>query len=105
MKLLELSHWFRGHAGDVVEAFSSYRDAEVGYRMARRELDSLFGATADSIVPLVRQLAQGRPISEYDHEGHMTLYTKLIYAKATAKEVGQLDQLDRGDPARAVKQF
>ena len=97
MKLLEMMHWFAGNAGDVVDCYAASRDSDLAYATVRSELDSLYGATSDSVVPLIRQLASGKAISEFDHDGHLTLYTKLIFAEATAREVGQMDQLNRRD--------
>ena len=62
--------------------------------MARSQLDSLFGATCNSIIPLVCQIAQGKPISEYDLDRHLSLFTKMISTESTS-EISQLDQLDR----------
>ena len=97
MKLLEMMHWFAGNAGDVVDCYAASRDSDLAYATVRSELDSLYGATSDSVVPLIRQLASGKAISEFDHDGHLTLYTRLIFAEATAREVGQMDQLNRRD--------
>ena len=95
-RLLELSFWFGGHAGEVVECYAAHRDANVAYA-TRSQLDSLFGATCDSVVPLVRQIASDRPIGEYDLDGHLGLFTKMIKAEAMAAEIGQMDQLHRRD--------
>ena len=97
MKLLEMAHWFSGNAADLVDSFSANKNAEEAYAKARSQLDTLYGSTCDSILPLVRQISMGKPIAESDLEGHVTLLTKLITAESTASEIGQLDQLDRRD--------
>ena len=94
MKILELAHWFSGNAAEVVDSFSAHEDAALAYATVRSQLDSMYGQTCDSVLPLVRQIANGKPISEYDLEGHVTLLTKMITAESTASQVGQLDQLD-----------
>ena len=96
-KLLELSFWFGGHAGEMVDCYAAHRDADVAYPTARSPLDLLFDATCDSVVPFVRQIASGRPIGEYDLDGHLGLFTKIIKAEAMAEEIGQMDQLHRRD--------
>ena len=66
MKLLEMAHWFSDNAADVVDSFSANKDAELAYATARSQLDSLFGSTCDSVLPLVRQISMGKPIAESD---------------------------------------
>ena len=66
MKLLEMAHWFSGNAADVVDSFSANKDAELAYATARSQLDSPFGSTCDSVLPLVRQISMGKPIAESD---------------------------------------
>ena len=51
MKLLEMSHWFSGNAGGVVDCYLAHKDAGIGYATARSQLDALYGATCDSVVP------------------------------------------------------
>ena len=97
MKVLKLQYWFAGHAGEVVECYASYRDAELGYATARSQLDALFGGNCDSVVPLIRQISQGKQIAEGDYDGHMMLFTSLIKAEATAKQINQEEQLNRRD--------
>ena len=97
MKILELAHWFSGNAAEVIDSFSAHEDAAFAYAAVRSQLDSLYGQTWHSVLPLVRQIANGKPIAEYDLEGHVTLLTKMITAESTASQVGQLDQLDRRD--------
>ena len=97
MKILELAHWFSGNAAEVVDSFAAHPDARMAYATLRSQLDSMYGQTYDSVLPLVRQIAMGKPISEHDLEGHVTLLTKMITAESTASEIGQLDQLDRRD--------
>ena len=94
MKLLEMAHWFLGNAADVVDSFLANKDAELAYATARSQLDSLFGSTCDSVLPLVRQISMGKPIAESDLEGHVTLLTKMITAESTASEIDQLDRRD-----------
>ena len=97
MKLLEMPHWFAGTAGRLVECYMANRDPEDAYAKARSQLDDLFGATCDSVTPLVRQMATGKPIAENDYEAHCVLFTDCVAAEATATEIGQLLQLDRRD--------
>ena len=97
MKLLEMSHWFSGNAAEVVDCYSAHKDAAVAYVTARSQLDALYGATFESVVPLVRQITMGKPVAESDLDGHVTLLTKRISAESTASEIDQLDQLDRRD--------
>ena len=49
------------------------------------------------MVTLVRQIATGKPIGEYDLDGHLGLFTKILKAEAMAAEIGQMDQLHRRD--------
>ena len=74
-----------------------YRDTELGYATARSQLDALFGGNCDSVVPLIHQISQGKQIAEGDYDGHMTLFTSLIKAEATAKQIDQVEQLNRRD--------
>ena len=97
MKLLEMPHWFTGIAGKLVECYMANRDPDEAYATARSQLDALFGATCDSVIPLVRQMATGKPIAENDYEAHCVLFTDCVAAEATATEIGQLLQLDRRD--------
>ena len=97
MKILELAHWFSGNALEVIDSFSAHENAALAYATVRSQLNSMYGQTCDSVLPLVRQIANGMPISENDLEGHVTLLTKMITAESTAYQVGQLDQLDRRD--------
>ena len=53
LKLLKMFHWFEGTAGEIVQCYLANRDADVAYAKARSQLDSLFGATCDFVVPLV----------------------------------------------------
>ena len=78
MKLLKMAHWFAGNAARVVDSFSAYRDAILAHATIRSQLDSMYGQTCDSVLPLVRQIAMGKPITKYDLEGHVTLLTKMI---------------------------
>ena len=94
MKLLEMSHWFSGNAGEVVDCYSAHKDAGIGYVTARLQLDAIYSATCDSVLPLVRQIAMGKPVSEFDLNGHVKLFTKMISAEWTASKIGQLKQLD-----------
>ena len=80
----------------MVDCYSAHKDAAVGYATARSQLDALYGATCDSVVPLVRQIAMGKLVAESDLDGHVTLLTK-ISAESTASKIGRLDQLDRRD--------
>ena len=91
-KLLELSHWFSGHAGEVVECYAAHRDPDVAYATARSQLDSLFGASCDSVVPLVQKIASGRLIRRYNLDGHLTLFTRMLKAEEMATEIGQIDK-------------
>ena len=97
MKVLELLHGFDGHTGEVVECYASYQDADMGYMLARSQLDALFGANCDSVVPLIRQISNGKQIAEQDYDGHMSLFTNLIKAEATAKQINQEEQLNPRD--------
>ena len=53
LKLLEMVYWFEGTAGEIVQCYLANRDDNVAYAKARSQLDSLFGATCDFVVPLV----------------------------------------------------
>ena len=64
LKLLEMVQWLEGTAGEIVQCYLANRDADVAYAKARSQLDSLFGATCDSVVPLVHQISVGKSIAE-----------------------------------------
>ena len=81
----------------MVDCYSAHKDGAIEYGTARSQLDALYGATCDSVVPLVRQIAMGKPVAESDLDGHVTLLTKMISAESTVSQIGQLDQLDRRD--------
>ena len=77
----------------MVDCYSAHKDAAVAYATARSQLDALHGATCDSVVPLVRQIAMGKLVAESDLDGLVTLLTKMISAESTASEIGQLDHI------------
>ena len=96
-RIQELILWFEQPILGMIESFSTYKDASKAYAEARKELDKIFGASSDSVVPLIRQLTSGAAIPEADHAAHLELYTQLICAEATAIALGQRDLLDRFD--------
>ena len=94
-KLNELVHWFDGNPGEIISCFAINPDADMGFSLALSYLDSLFGSTSDSLIPLIRQLTAGNRIGEMDYDGHITLFTKMIQAETMAASIGQFSQLDR----------
>ena len=66
---------FKWPIADVVDSFSANKEAALAYATARSQLDSLFGSTCDSVLPLVQKILMGKPVAEYDLEGHVTLLT------------------------------
>ena len=57
----------------------------------------LYGGNSDSIVPLTKQLAQGKSIGENDLEGHLYFFAKWLTAETVAEQQGQRSQLDKRD--------
>ena len=96
-KLNELAQWFGGSAGEIVAAYVPQQDAETAYPTCLSRLEQLYGGNADSIVPLTKQLAQGKAIGENDLECHLFFFAKLLSAETVAIQQGQRDQLDKRD--------
>ena len=55
----------------------------------------MFGASSDSVVPLIRQLLAGSAVKEEDHPAHLLLYSLLVIAYMTATSLGQRHLLNR----------
>ena len=93
----ELFHWFEGSAAAMIDSFASLPDAKQAYKSARDELKNVFGASSDSVVPLIRELLAGNAVKEDDHQAHLLLYSQLVTADTTATSLGQRNLLDRFD--------
>ena len=96
-RLIELFHWFEGSAATMIDSFAALPDAVDAYARAREELDKVFGASSDSVVPLIRVLLAGNAAKEDDHPAHLLLYSQLVTADTTATALGQRHLLDRFD--------
>ena len=96
-RLFELFHWFEGSAAAMIDSFASLPDAKQAYKSARAELENVFGASSDSVVPLIRELLAGDAVKEDDHQAHLLLYSQLVTADTTATSLGQRNLLDRFD--------
>ena len=96
-KLTELAQWFGGSAGEIIAAHVPQPDAETAYPTCLSRLEPLYGGNADSIVPLTKQLAQGKAIGENNLESHLYFFAKLLTAETVATQQGQRDQLDKRD--------
>ena len=96
-RLFELFHWFEGSAAAMIDSFASLPDAKHAYRSARAELKNVFGASSDSVVPLIRELLAGNAVKEDDHQAYLLLYSQLVTADTTATSLGQRNLLDRFD--------
>ena len=96
-RLFELAHWFEGSVSAMIETYASFPDASAAYQQVRAELDKVFGARCDSVVPIIRQLSSGSVIKDGDHAAHLELFTQLVSADATATTLKQRQLLDRFD--------
>ena len=96
-RLFELAHWFKGSVSAMIETYASFPDASAAYQQVRAELDKVFGARCDSVVPIIRQLSSGSVIKDGDHAAHLELFTQLVSADATATTLKQRQLLDRFD--------
>ena len=96
-KLNELAQWFGGSAGEIIAAHVTHQDAETAYPTCLSRVEQLYGGNADSIVPLTRQLAQGKAIGENDLESHLFFFAKLLSMETVANQQGQRDQLNKRD--------
>merc|ERR1711872_1137647 len=70
-RLFELAHWFEDSVSAMVETYASFPDASAAYKQVRAELDKVFGARSDSVVPIVRQLTSGAAVKDGDHAAHI----------------------------------
>ena len=96
-RLFELAHWFEDSVSAMIETYASFPDASAAYRQVRSELDKVFGARSDSVVPIIRQLTSGPAIQEGDHAAHIEFFMQLVTADATATTLKQRQLLDRFD--------
>ena len=94
-RLFELFHWFEGPAAAMIDSFASLPDAKQAYKSARDELKNVFGASSDTVVPLIRELLAGNAVKEDNHQAHLLLYSQLVTADTTATLFGQRNLLDR----------
>ena len=101
-RLFELAHWFDDSVAAMVETYASFPDASAAYRQVREELDRVFGARCDSVVPIIKKLTSGAAIKDGDHAAHIALYTQLVSADATATTLKQRHLLDRFDYCGAI---
>ena len=92
-----MAQWFGGSAGEIIAAHVPQPDAKTAYPTCLSRLEQLYGGNADSIVPLTRQLAQGKAIGENDLESHLYFFAKLLSVETVANQQGQRGQLDKRD--------
>ena len=80
----------------MIDSFASIPDAREAYHCAQAELVKVFGASSDSVVPLIRELLAGNAVKEEEYPAHLLLYSQLVTASATAPLLGQrhLDKFD-----------
>ena len=101
-RLFELAHWFDDSVSTMIETYAAFPDASRAYQQVRAELEKVFGAKSDSVVPIVRKLTSGAVIKDGDHAAHLNFFTQLVSADATATTLRQRDLLDRFDYCGAI---
>ena len=67
-KLFELTKWFTGPAGKIVNAHNVTADKEVAYGLARSELDVFFSQHRDSFSETLKKVKKGKQINENENE-------------------------------------
>ena len=94
---MELLHYFKGAAERVIKSHVTWADADMAFAVVRSELDTLFGQSDKSAVPVLRQASTGGQLKANDYAGHLALYVSLKEALSTAKTVENEADLDRSD--------
>ena len=76
-KINELSHWFVGPAGTVINAHATMKDADTAYATILSLLDNLLGQNSDAAMPLLKQVSMGKKIEKGDYEAHLQLFADI----------------------------
>ena len=104
-KLFELTKWFTGPAGKIVNAHNVAGDKDVAYGLARSELDVFFSQHRDSFSETLKKVKKGRQIDENDYNAHFELYSDLKEAQMMLVASSQVQEFDRRDVLRDICQI
>ena len=87
-KLLELRHYFDGHAYEMVTYCMQMDDAKEAFEEAIGALVEKFGRSDESALESIEELLKGKQISDKDVDGVLGLYSKLKTKYYLAKNRG-----------------
>ena len=87
-KLLELRHYFDGHAYEMITYCMQMDDAKEAFEEAIGALVEKFGKSDESALESIEELLKGKQLSDKDVDGVLGLYSKLKTKYYLAKNRG-----------------
>ena len=93
-KLLELRHYFDGHAYEMITYCMQLDDAKEAFEEAVGALVEKFGRSDESALESIEELLKGKQLVDKDVDGVLGLYSKLKTKYYLAKNRGMEAEFD-----------
>ena len=85
-KITELSFYFEGISGEIVDSLATQTDAPTAYANIRAKLTRFFGKQADALNEMVDKTMNGRRINKSDFNAHTAILCEIYRINVAANE-------------------
>jgi len=85
-KITELTYYFEGSAGGIVDSLATQTDAPAAYAKIRAKLQTFYGKQADALNEMVDRTMNGRRVNKGDATAHTALLSEVYRIDVAANE-------------------